>query len=153
MSFDSFEDLLQFAIEREREAVAFYEDLARKEGLSGAKASFESFAGEERKHEALLQGFLKGEKPLSEYRFEWIPDLKRSNYSVEMTYEEGMGWADILRLAMKREEASLRLYHELAEKADQAEVLDVFRVLSQEEARHKLALETLYDDYMARQGD
>jgi len=26
-------------------------------------------------------------------------------------------------------------------------------MLSQEEAKHKLALETLYDDYMAEQGD
>jgi rubrerythrin len=64
-----------------------------------------------------------------------------------------MDYADILRLAMKREEASLRLYNELAQKATEAEALGVFKLLSQEEAGHKLALETMYDDYMAAQGD
>ena len=153
MSFGSFEDILAFAIEREAEAVAFYEDLARREGFSGTRETFEAFAAEERKHETLLRDFLHGEKTLSDYRFEWIPDLKRSNYSVDIPYDEGMGWADVLRLAMKREEASLKLYNELAEKTDQADGLALFHMLCQEEAKHKLALETMYDDYMAGQGD
>ncbi len=153
MSFESFEGILQFAIEREQEAAAFYEDLSRREGFSGVRETFESFAREERKHEALLKGFLMGEKTLEDYDFEWIPDLRRSNYTVDVSYEEGMGYADLLRLAMKREEASLSLYNELAKKADQAEGLKVFQMLSQEEAKHKLALETMYDDYMAEQGD
>jgi hypothetical protein len=29
----------------------------------------------------------------------------------------------------------------------------LFSLLSQEEAKHKLRLETLYDDYMAKMGD
>jgi len=29
----------------------------------------------------------------------------------------------------------------------------LFRMLAQEEAKHKLALETIYDDFMASQGD
>lgn len=153
MSFDSFEKILQFAIDREKEAVAFYGDLSRKEAFSGARGTFESFALEERKHESLLEGFLNKEKTLGEYDFEWIPDLKRSNYTVDIPYEEGMDYADILRLAMKREEASLRLYNDLAEKIGEPEALGVFKMLSQEEAKHKLALETMYDDYMARQGD
>ncbi len=153
MSFDSFDEILQFAIEREKEAVAFYENLSRKETFSGTRETFESFAREERKHESLLEGFLKKEKELGEYDFKWIPDLKRSNYTVDMAYEEGMDYADILRLAMKREEASLQLYNELAGKVDEPEALGIFKMLSQEEARHKLALETMYDDYMAEQGD
>lgn len=153
MSFDSFDEILQFAIDKEKEAVAFYENLSRKETFSGARGTFESFAREERRHESMLEGFLKKEKALGDYDFKWIPDLKRSNYTVDITYEEGMDYADTLRLAMKREEASLRLYNELAEKAEKAEALDVFKMLSQEEAKHKLALETMYDDYMAEQGD
>jgi rubrerythrin len=31
--------------------------------------------------------------------------------------------------------------------------LKLFKILAQEEAKHKRALETLYDDYMADQGD
>lgn len=153
MSFQSFEEIVQYAIEKEQQAVAFYEDASRQEGYSGAKKTFEEFANEERRHEALLKGLLKGEKPLSDYQFKWIPDIKRSNYLVDMEYEKGMSYPDILRLAMKREEKALQLYRDLYEKTDQAELKEVLKLLRQEEAKHKLALETIYDDYMAKMGD
>ncbi|MFH1488785.1 MAG: ferritin family protein [Pseudomonadota bacterium] len=153
MNFESFEDIVRYAIEKEREAAAFYEDAARQETYSGARKTFEEFAGEEKKHEALLEGFLRGEKKLPDYQLKWVPDMKRSNYLVDLKYEKGLPYTDILRLAMKREEKSLALYHDLAGKTDQGDLVKVFQMLSQEEAKHKLALETLYDDYMAEQGD
>ncbi len=153
MSFDSLEEILRFAVEREQEAAAFYEELAGREAFSGSRDTFLAFAQEERKHEAMLKDFLNGEKALGDYDFDWIPDLKRSNYTVDMAYKEDMDYADILRLAMKREEASLKLYNELAAESGRSEAFQVFQMLSQEEAKHKLALETMYDDYMAKQGD
>jgi rubrerythrin len=153
MSFQSFEEIVNFAIEKEKEAVAFYEDASHQETYSGAKKTFEDFANEERKHVALLEGLLKGETRISDYTFEWIPDIKRSNYIEDMDYEKGMSYPDILRLAMKREEKSLQLYNDLAQKTDTDELITVFMMLSQEEAKHKLALETLYDDHMAQLGD
>jgi rubrerythrin len=54
---------------------------------------------------------------------------------------------------MKREEKSLQLYNELASKADKSEFVNLFKILSQEEAKHKNILETIYDDFMAEQGD
>jgi rubrerythrin len=153
MNFESFEDIIQYAIEKEQEAVAFYEDAAAQEIYSGARDTFKEFAEEERKHEALFTAFLKGERKLPDYQLQWIPDLKRSNYLVDLTYEKGMPYSDILRLAMKREEKSLALYNDLADKTDNQDLIKVFQMLSQEEAKHKLVLETLYDDYMAEQGD
>jgi rubrerythrin len=153
MSFQSFEEIVRFAIDREREAIAFYEDASNQETYSGAKKTFKEFANEERKHEALLEGLITGETRLSEYKFEWIPDIKRSNYLEDMTYEKGMAYPDILRLAMKREEKALQLYRDLSQKTDNEELLKVLKLLRQEEAKHKLALETLYDDHMAELGD
>jgi rubrerythrin len=153
MSFESFEEIIRFAIEKEKEAVAFYEEASRLEPYAAGKEAFEGFAKEEKKHQALLEGFLKGEKVVSDYKFEWIPDIKRSDYMVDITYEKGMPYTDALRLAMKREEKALALYNELKKKADGEELRKVFKMLAQEEAKHKLALETLYDDYMAEQGD
>ncbi|KPK21094.1 MAG: rubrerythrin, partial [Nitrospira bacterium SG8_3] len=37
MSFDSYEEIIKFAIEKEKEAAAFYEDASRQEPYSGAK--------------------------------------------------------------------------------------------------------------------
>jgi len=153
MSFESIEEIINFAVEREKEAVAFYEDAIKQEPYVGARKTFEAFATEERKHVALLEGFLRGETKLPDYKFEWIPDMKRSNYMVDLTYEKGMSYPDALRLAMKREEKALALYNELKEKADEEKLVKVFKMLAQEEAKHKLALETLYDDFMAKQGD
>jgi rubrerythrin len=153
MGFQSLEEIIHFAIEKEKEAIAFYDDASRQEPYSGARKTFEQFADEERKHRDLLEGFLKGEKNLAAYDFKWIPDMKRSNYLVDLTYEPGMPYAEALRLAMKREEHALKLYNDLQEKADEPEVVNLFKMLSQEEAKHKLALETLYDDYMAQMGD
>ena len=153
MSFANFEEIIHFAIEKEKEAVAFYEDVSKQEPYSGAKDAFVEFAREERKHQALLEDFLKGKKIVTDYQFKWIPDLKRSDYMVDVVYEKGMHYTEILRLAMKREEKSLQLYNELASKADQSEFVNLFKILSQEEAKHKNILETIYDDFMAEQGD
>jgi rubrerythrin len=153
MDFESIKDVIRFAIEKEEEAVAFYTEASRQESYSGAKDLFEDFAQEEVKHRTLLEGFLKGEKAVSDYRFEWIPDMKRSDYIVGVKYEKGMSYPEILRLAMKREEGSLALYNLLAKKTEDDSLVKVFKMLSQEEAKHKLALETLYDDFMAAQGD
>jgi rubrerythrin len=90
---------------------------------------------------------------MEDYQFKWITDIKRSNYVVDSEYQRGMGYNDILMLAMKREEKALQLYNDFLEKADSEESRILFKVLCQEEAKHKLALETLYDDYMAEMGE
>ena len=153
MSFTSFEEIVQFAMGKEKEAVEFYSGLAKNAIFSGAKETLEGFAREEQKHYDMLENLGKAEQALSSYKFEWIPDIKRSNYLVDVDDPKDMDYADLLRLAMKREEKALSLYNELLEKADKEELKNIFKMLCQEEAKHKLALETMYDDYMAEQGD
>ena len=99
MNFESIEDILQFAIEKEEEAAAFYTDVSAQEPFSGAKETFLEFAREEQKHAALLRDFEGSQEKIKEYKLQWIPDIKRSDYMVEMIYEKGMHYADILRLA------------------------------------------------------
>lgn len=153
MNFESFEDILNYAIEKEKEAVEFYDDISRQEPYASAKEIFREFAEEEKKHVDMLENLGRDRDKLSEYRLEWIPDLKRSDYMVDMQYEKGMHYISILKLAMKREEKALKLYRELQKKVDNEDDIKLFNILRQEEAKHKLALETLYDDYMAEQGD
>ena len=59
MQFDSFEDIIEFAIEKEKEAVTFYEGASKQEPYASGKKTFEEFANEERKHQTMLEGFLK----------------------------------------------------------------------------------------------
>jgi len=155
MEFQSIRDILDFAISKEKEAADFYTEAAKEESMSGARDMLKEFAQEERKHKALLEefkqkGFASG---ISDYKFKWITDIKRSNYIVDMEYRKGMAYNELLMLAMKREEKALALYNEMLSKTDTAEGKKLFKMLCQEEAKHKLSLETMYDDYMAKMGD
>ena len=155
MEFENLNDIIAFAMEREKEAASFYREASEKEAFSGAKEMLLEFAAQEDKHYTILENFKNNaiDKSVGEYKFKWIPDIKRSDYVDEVEYTPGMGYRDTLMLAMKREEAALKLYNELLAKADNDEAKKIFKVLCQEEAKHKLSLETMYDDYMAEMGD
>ena len=156
MHFENLEEIVDFAIEKEREAAEFYQHISdNEEDFSGSKKMFAEFAAEEEKHEKILQEF-KAQgitKSLEEYQLKWITDIKRSDYLVDLDYEQGMPYNEILLLAMKREEKALKLYNDFLDQADTDEGKKLFKILCQEEAKHKLALETIYDDYMASMGD
>ena len=155
MEFESLEAIVDFAIEKEIEAAEFYTDLSKEEAFSGSAKMFEEFAREERKHQKMLEDFkTQGVAASTEdYQFKWITDIKRSDYVVDFEYQKGMAYNEILMLAMKREEKALSLYNQFQEQADTEAGKDLFKILCQEEAKHKLALETMYDDYMAQMGD
>ena len=155
MKFENLEAIVDFAIEKEIEAAEFYSDLSQKEHFSGSSKMFEEFAAEERKHQKLLEDF-KAQgltASMDDYKLKWITDIKRSDYVVELEYQPGMAYNDILMLAMKREEKALKLYNDFLNQADTEDGKKIFKILCQEEAKHKLALETMYDDYMAQMGD
>jgi len=153
MKFESIGEIIEFAKEKEEEAANFYEMVSKQEVFSGSLALLEGFAKEERKHYGMLDNIGKNKEALANYTFKWITDLKRSDFMVDIVYEKGMTYPDLLRLAMKREEKSLKLYNEMAQYTDEKGYLKVFKILAQEEAKHKNALEMMYDDFMARQGD
>ena len=155
MNFESLQEIIDFAIEKEIEAANFYEEVSKQESMSGAKDMLVEFAAEEKKHRKLLEelktkGAVEG---VSDYKFNWTPDIKRSNFIAEMEYKPGMAYHELLMLAMKREEKALALYNQLLRQAEGEGSKEVFKMLCQEEAKHKLALETKYDDYMAEMGD
>jgi rubrerythrin len=155
MDFKNLTAIIDFAISKEVEAAEFYRKVSEQESFSGKKEMFLEFAAEERKHEALLQNLKAGNvgAKLDDYKFKWITDIKRSDYVDDITYKAGMPYNEILILAAKREERALALYNELLANADTKEAKKVFKMLCQEEAKHKLALETMLDDYMAEMGD
>jgi rubrerythrin len=155
MKFTSLKEIIDFAVEKEKEAQHFYETVSEEESMAGSKEMLIEFAKEEQKHLTLLENMGKKgiAESLSGYTFKWITDIKRSDFVVETEYQKGMAYNDLLLVAMKREEKALHLYNTLLEKAENSDQKTVFKMLCQEEAKHKLALETLYDDYMAKMGD
>ena len=90
---------------------------------------------------------------IDNYEFKWIKDIKRGDLVLDIEYKKGMNYRDILMLAIKREEKALKLYNDLQVRVEDADHAKIFKILCQEEAKHKLALETMYDDVMAEMGD
>lgn len=151
MKFGSVDEVLNFAIDREKEAVEFYAKLAKEATRTALKQTFESFSKEETKHVDMLSDIAGHKDKIDSYQFKEITDLKISDYMIERDYEEGMPMPEILKLAMKKEEKAVKLYGDLADQTDHADATKVFEILVQEEKKHKLALETMYDDYLAEQ--
>ncbi|MBT3176279.1 MAG: ferritin family protein [Desulfobacula sp.] len=151
MEFGSVDEVLSFAVDREKEAVEFYSSLAKEATRASLKETFERFAKEEEKHVSLLSDMTGNKDKIDSYEFEEITDLKISDYMVETEYKQGMPMPEILKIAMKKEEQAVKLYSTLADKTDSEDAKKVFMILVQEESKHKLALESMYDDYLADQ--
>ncbi|MDJ0855932.1 MAG: ferritin family protein [Desulfobacterales bacterium] len=155
MEFKTPNDILDYAIGKEKEAKQFYLDISAEETLSGNRQVFMDFAQEEDKHVVMLEKLKAGvvADGIDNYEFKWIKDIKRGDLLLDITYEKGMHYRDILMLAIKREEKALKLYNELQDRVEDRDHAQIFKILCQEEAKHKLALETMYDDHMAEMGD
>ncbi len=155
MEFKTPNDILDYAIGKEKEAKQFYLDISEEEGLYGNRQTFLDFAKEEDKHVVLLEKLKAGviADGIDNYEFKWIKDIKRSDLLLDIEYKKGMNYRDILMLAIKREEKALKLYNDLQVRVEDPDHAKVFKILCQEEAKHKLYLESLYDDFMAAMGD
>jgi len=153
MNFHSIDHILEFAIDKEREAVAFYTDLSKKESITSLKETFRELAQEEARHVKMLTTITKNKTIIASYEVKKVTDLKISDYLVDKDYVEGMGIEDILTIAMKREEMAVKLYKELAGKTSDQEAVKLFTLLAQEEAQHKLTFEKNYDDLLKKQGN
>ena len=151
MEFGSVDEVIEFAIGKEKEAVEFYLSLAKEATMASLKETFERFSKEEEKHVDLLSDMSGNKEKIDSYEFKEITDLKISDYMLDVDYKEGMPMPDILKLAMKREEKAVMLYTALGNHTDHEDAKKVFQILVQEESKHKLALESMYDDYLADQ--
>lgn len=151
MKFVSVEEILQFAIDREKDAVTFYSERSNEATSKSLKETFLGFSKEEEKHVDLLSDISGNRAKIDAYEFKKINDLKISDYLVEKDYEPGMPMPDVLRLAMKKEEKAVNLYTELAANTQDEDTKKVMLLLVQEESKHKLGLESMYDDFLAAQ--
>jgi rubrerythrin len=140
----TFEDVINFAIEREREAVDFYRelrDLVTNEALKKELAEFEAI---EEEHVRLLESVLDNK---GFPRLDSAPaDLRLSEYLVQVAPMPDMSFQDILITAIKKEENAAKLYTIMREKAPNAEVRQTFDRLADEELKHKVSFETKYED-------
>lgn len=148
--FKSLDEILDFAIKDELRAANLYADLAKRSRNKEIQKIFEQFSKEELGHKKKLEKIKTGgEIVISD---EKVQDLMIADYLVEVgTSRNDLSYQDALIIAMKEEKAAFRLYSDLAARTDDATARDIFLMLAQEEARHKLRFEIEYDEYILRE--
>ncbi len=144
MDLSQYQEIIKFAIEKEIAAFNFYVRASEVAKYSGARELFIDFSKEEAKHRQLLEGITKEQIEL--LPIQRVPDLKISDYLVDVEFKADLSYADILRMAMKMEERSLKLYTDLKRTAKEKEMNKLFEFLASQEANHKYRLEKIYDD-------
>jgi rubrerythrin len=85
-------------------------------------------------------------KKIAKVKIEKVPDLKISTYLTDAEFKPDMPYADILRMAIKMEERALKLYNDMNKSNKDENLNKLFTFLANEEAKHKLRLEKVYDD-------
>jgi rubrerythrin len=146
-----YNEVIQFAISKEQEAIDLYSDMAGRVRSPGSKVMFKELADMEKGHKAKLE---KVDKTYFAKKKVEVPlDLKISDYLVDVQLKSDSSYQDILLYAAKRERAAYDLYTDLAQVyASVPEIKKMFAVLAQEEAGHKLKLEREYDDNVYKEG-
>jgi rubrerythrin len=145
MKFDSVDAVLDFAMEKEEDSAQFYTDLANRMDKPHMKQIFEQFAMEEKSHKAKIKMVKEGKLLLTVQ--DKVLNLKIVDSLKDNRFVEGeFNYQDALMAAMNAEKSSYKLYNDLAEATDNAELKETFLALAQEEAKHKLRFEIEYDE-------
>ena len=147
--FKNIDAILIFAIEQEQKAVDFYSELAKEATSEEMKKVFIEFAGEEIKHKQRLTRIR--EEGVFTMPKQQVADLRISDYIVDVQASGKLSYEEALVLAMKREKSAFKLYSNLAERAPNDELKDIFESLAMEESRHKLRFELEYDEFVLRE--
>ena len=135
---ESFDSIIDFAIQREKEAVQFYIDLQSSKQLGEKKDFIRALELMERGHITVLENIRT--QDIDEMEVPEITNLEISDYLVKVEPGENLSYQDILLLGMKREERAHNLYTRLAESFSKGGMNKIFRKLASEEAGRIAAL-------------
>ena len=146
MDLKTYKEILAGAIKREIEAYEFYQQVSLKVQDAYLKDLFRGFAEEELKHQRILQGFRDKEE--AALQFARVPDFHVSEIVDEPQAALSMQMkpADAIALAMKKEEAAMRHYSQLAEASADPVQRKVFLELAAMERGHKNKMEKAFVD-------
>ena len=139
VKFDRVEKILDFAISREVQAHKFYLRLAKRTKVPELRKVLKELAEQELCHEGRLKAVKKGKVDL--FRENRV-DIQLDDRCVEVGPGLLIDRQDIIALAIRKEEESIRLYRTLARTLDWGGLRDTFLLLAQEESEHRSRLET-----------
>lgn len=150
-SFETFAEVLDFAVEKEAKTANFYLELAKTVGQQSTRKALKGFAKRSLKHRKQLLKMKRGGNtaipPAN------VQGLKIMRYVTREVSPHGdMDVREAMVLAIKTASTTQTLYSDLANQAEDPKIQSLFAALAQEEAEQKLKLETEYDEHVFAQG-
>ncbi len=148
-NLNTVDEILDFAIEKEQEAFDFYKLWSGKVENKAIGDVFKELADNEKAHKAFLSDVKSGKKIPPQPKE--ITNLSISDYLVEIEPSPDMDYQSALMVAMQREKSANQLYTNLAATVKVEEIKNMLLTLAAEEAKHKLRLESIYDEEVLRE--
>lgn len=141
MNPENLEDIIEFAIAREKDAVRLYSDLKNKVLNEKAKAYLGKLVDMELNHAAVLENM--DTKSVADIDLTKLKILQNSPFYKKEKPTELMDLDEVYKYAVSREEASYKLYTLLAEETGDDNLKKIFLKLASDEAGHRDGLEKL----------
>jgi rubrerythrin len=150
MDSSNFEDIIQFAIQREEDACRAYGEMSEIAETPGIKELLLELQAEEKKHKELLQGITS--KDIGNLETHNVVDLKISDFLTEEPPTPDMNFQDLLIFAAKKEQQAVELYMGMKAAVNSDELKKMFDFFIEQEKEHKLKLESEYEKHVLEEG-
>lgn len=144
MDQKTYQQILDDAIKSETEAHQFYLEVAEQTRNSFLKELFLSFSKEEKRHRQILKNFKSN--PSQTLNFKKVPDFHVAETIEEPILTVDMKPIDAIALAMKKEQAAMQHYSQLADACTDPDQKKVFFELAAMEREHKNKMEAAFVD-------
>jgi rubrerythrin len=144
---ENMEEIIDFAIQREREAQATYLSYAGQTDRRSFSELLLSMAEMEKEHERKLTALREGGSAAAEL---FTPprgkDLGLADMLVDVPFSPGMEYGDFLVLVIRKEREAEQLYRKLEGLSARSDVRNLFALLADEERKHKDWAQQRYDE-------
>lgn len=148
MNISEFNNVLDYAVDKEKEAVAFYQELQNKTEFVEIKKMLAELEAMERGHITVIENIRR--KGISEELIKSIPTINLSENLQEPENYQNLDYPSVILIAMKREEKAYNLYSAMVDHVSAVELKNLFKKLASEEAQHKSRFEKLYDEVVLK---
>jgi rubrerythrin len=123
--------------------------MAADRSTPGVKKTFKELSKMEEGHKQKLEKF--DTKKIGQMKLRKTKGLGMSEMMDDVPFSSDMSYADLLRMAIKNEEKSQRLYLSTEKMVTEPNLKKLLLILAQEESTHKEKLEKIYDEEILKE--
>ena len=149
-------EILKYALKREKETAAFYNECIGKSKSSGTREILKGLAADEDRHAKIVSRLIaEAQKDSSSLSVETAPTesakkrlehaLKSSAMTDKSFSAESASVQEMLKKALEIEKESFDTYAKAAHDAEEDELKAIFKFLSDEENKHYVMIDNLID--------